>query len=322
VPVAVTTDALLTRIKARAQVPATEGRLSDAEILTLVDDLIVSSVGREAYDADDGRWIKTAADVALTASLATYRLPTRALGGGIDEVILVDSAGNLAQLDYVDRADIWEYGTSTGVPVAYALLGDVLQLLPAPSSSSYSVRVRYVRRPSQLVLVAACGGVNATPSGAAVLVADSPASWASDSFEVDVIEATHHGEALEDEVTGSFNAGPTTFTRTSGTWATTGAYAVLGPDSQRYRAYMCESGESCIVQVPDIAIPYIADLAARDVCVALGDMEGADRSASIAEQRRREMSAVISERSRTRPKIVPRNSPLRVAGMRAARWFR
>jgi hypothetical protein len=321
VPVAVTTDALLTRIKARAQVPATEGRLSDAEILTLVDDLIVSSVGREAYDADDGRWIKTAADVALTASLATYRLPTRALGGGVDEVILVDSAGNPAQLDYVDRADVWEYGTSTGVPVAYALLGDVLQLLPAPSSSSYSLRVRYVRRPSQLVLVAACAGITSLTSSV-LTVSSPPSAWSSATVVVDLVEAVHHGEALEDDVTCTGNSGPTTLTRSSGTFTTTGAYAITATATHHFSVYACQAGQSCIVQVPDIAIPFVADLAARDVCVALGDMEGADRSASLAEQRRREMSAVISERSRTRPKIVPRNSPLRVAGMRAARWFR
>ena len=320
-PVAVTTDALLTRIKARAQVPSTEGRLSDAEILTFVDDLILSSVGREAYDADDGRWIKTAADVTLTASLAVYRLPTRALGGGVDEVILVDSAGNLAQLDYVDRADIWEYGTSTGVPVAYAILGDVLHLLPTPSSASYSLRVRYVRRPSQLVTVASCAAISSL-SSTVLTVVSPPSAWASVSLEIDVVEAVHHGESLEDDVTVTGNGGPTTLTRSTGSFATSGAYAIQGNNNNHYRAYACETGETCVVQVPDIAIPYVADLAARDVCVALGDMEGADRAASLAEQRRKEMSAVISERSRTRPKIVPRNSPLRVSGMRAARWFR
>jgi hypothetical protein len=50
-------------------------------------------------------------------------------------------------------------------------------------------------------------------------------------------------------------------------------------------------------------------------------MPGADRLASLAEQRRKEVVASISERSRQRPKIVPRNSPLRVSGSER-RWFR
>jgi hypothetical protein len=320
VPAAITTDQILARIKVRAQVPSTEGRVSDPEILALVDDLILSSLGREMYEADDGRWIKTAADVAITAGRSTYRIPSRAWAGGLDEAILVASSGALTQLEYVDRSDIWEWGTSTGVPVAYTIVGDVVQLLPTPASSGYSLRLRYLRRPSSLVTVAECARV-ASVASTVLTIASAPAAWDELTLEVDVIEAEHHGEALEDSVTVEANTGPTTLTRSSGTFATSGAYAVLGPSNTIYRTYVCEEGESCVVQVPDVCIPYIADLAARDVCVALGDMPGADRLASLAEQRRKEVVASISERSRQRPKIVPRNSPLRVSGSER-RWFR
>jgi hypothetical protein len=306
VPAAITTDQILARIKVRAQVPSTEGRVSDAEILALVDDLILSSLGREMYEADDGRWVKTAADVAITAGRSTYRLPSRAWAGGLDEAILVASSGALTQLEYVDRSDIWEWGTSTGVPVAYTIVGDVVQLLPTPASSGYSLRLRYLRRPSSLVTVAECARV-ASVASTVLTIASAPAAWD---------ELT-----LEHSVTVEANAGPTTLTRSSGTFATSGAYAILGPSNTIYRTYACEEGESCVVQVPDVAIPYVADLAARDVCVALGDMPGADRLASLAEQRRKEVVASISERSRQRPKIVPRNSPLRVSGGER-RWFR
>lgn len=321
-PAAITTDQLLSRIKARAQIPATDGRLTDAELLAIVDDLILSSLAREIYDADDGRWTKTAADVSITAGTATYRIPTRAMSGGLDEVLVVDSAGNLSQLRYIDRSDAWEFGTSTGTPCYFTIVGDVVQLLPSPSSSTLSLRLRYLRRPSKLVTVAECASIDGV-AATVLTVSGAPSSWASAQFAIDIVEAVHHGDALEDSVHVTANAGPTTLTRSTGTFATSGAYAIQASSITYTGQYACPDGESCIVQVPDVAIPFTVDLAARDVCVALGDMEGSDRHAQLAERRRQELMSLISERSRIRPHIVQRNSPLRLAGRGTARrWGR
>lgn len=320
VPEAITADGLLARVKLRAQIPSTEGRLTDAEILTIADDAIVSSLGRELYEADDGRWIQTAADVSLVASRGAYRIPSRAWAGGVDQAILVDASGNTTELEYVDRSDIASFGATRGVPWAFAILGDVVQLLPTPDSASYSLRLRYVRRPSRLVLVEDCGVVSIV-AGATLTLTSHPSAWSLTPIDVDVIEAVHHGEALEDDV-ATAGVDASDMTRDSGTWTTTGAYAVLGASTNGPRSYVCEAGTSCVVQVPDVAIAYLADIVARDVCVALGDPEGSDRLAALAEQRRREMVAAVSERSRTRPKIVPTNSPLRVGMQRSRRWLR
>lgn len=306
---AITANELLARVKARAQVPSADGRLTDAEILALLDDLIRTSCGREVFAADDGRWVKTASDEALIANRATYRLPDRALAAGVDEVLIVNSAGDAYQLDYVDRSDVWEFGSATGIPCAFALLGDVVHLLPTPVDAAYSLRVRYIRRPSKLALTTACVAITAVSS--TTLTGTIPSTWTSPTT-IDVVESTNNVEALEDDVAVTFTG--STITRSSGTWTTTGAYAVAIAD------YACLAGTSCVVQVPDVAIAYVADLGARDVCAALGDRDGAAASAELAEQRRREMIATMAERSRTRPKIVQRNSPLRVHTQRFSRW--
>lgn len=313
----VTSDQLLARVKARAQVPSTEGRLSDDEIYVLIDDVIRSSVGREIYDADDGRWVKTAPDVAITTGIAGYRIPYRALSSGVDEVLLVDSSGNAEQLDYVDRSDVWEWGTQTGVPCAYSIVGDVITLLPTPTSG-YALRVRYVRRPNALTAVANCAVLATVTSATDVTYSSVPASgWTNGTVHVvDVVERVGNVESLEDDVSVTVVTASTKLVRGSGAWVTTGPYAI------QVGAFACPFGTSCVVQVPDVAIPYVADLAARDVCVALGDQAGADLAARLAEQRRTEMVDAISERSRIRPKVVPRNSPLRVASQRGTRWRR
>lgn len=310
---ACTADQLVTRITVRAQIPSTEGRVSTAELLTLIDDCILANCSREIFDADDGRWVKTASDVSITAAIATYRIPDRALAAGVVECVLVDSAGNLTQLDYFDHADLWEYGTSAGVPQGFTLLGDVIVLRPIPSTSTYSLRVRYVRRPSKLALVASCTLLTAV--GSTTLTGTIGSGWSSPTT-IDVVESTNNVESLEDDIAVTYSG--TTITRSSGTNVTTGAYAIAAGD------YACLAGTSCVVQVPDVAIPYLADLAARDVLSGpLDDAAGAARCHAQAEERRREMMQALAERSRSaRPKVVPRNSPLRVASAGYRRWWR
>lgn len=301
-PAAITADQLLARIKARAQIPSTEGRLTDAEILALADDALLLSLGREVYDADDGRWIRAAPDVSVASGTSEYRIPSRAWSGGLDAVLLVDAQGNEIPLGYVDRSEIWQWesGGVWGAP-RFTILGDKIRLLPTPTDSAYSLRVRYVRRPSRLVEVADCAKamVVATDS----VTATVPSAWAA-SEAVDVVQATHHADALGDDISATISG--TTITLTV-------------PDGMAVGDYVCRAGESCVVQAPGTAIPYLADLVARDVCVALGDNEGADRSAALAESRRRDLEQAIAERSRTRPKVINRNSPLR-AGPQRGRW--
>lgn len=309
---ALTADGLLTRVKARAQVPSTEGRVTDADILAMVDDLLVTELGLAVYDADDGRHIHTAPDVSLVASTAEYRLPARAWAGGVDQVLLVDGNGDTCPLDYVDRHEVprWSGSSWTGTlaePAArFTLIGDVIRLLPTPGSSvsGWSLRVRYVRRPNALVLVAACASISSLSASALTATYPAAAAWTS----IDVIEGTHHGASLEDDVTVSLSGG-STITRSSGSFATSGAYTVSAGD------YACEAGTTCVLQCPDVAVAFVVERTAGELCDVLGDSAGAQTRLALAEQKRRQMEGALAERSATRPRVIPYNSPLRASGM-------
>ena len=160
---AVTADQPLARIKTRAQIPDAEGRLGstaaavDASIFTIVDDLLLTSAFRSIYDADDGRRIHTAANVSVTKSQPNYRIPDRAWGSDLDAVLLVDSSSNEIPVHYVDRSEIWRWDqVGLWSSPRYTIMGNVIRLLPSPGDSTYSLRVRYLRRPSKLVKVATC----------------------------------------------------------------------------------------------------------------------------------------------------------------------
>ena len=303
---ATTVDDFLADVKAAAQVPSAEGRVTSAEILRMADQLLVRAIGRAVYDADDGRWAVTASLVPVTSGVAAYRLPARAWAGGLRAVTLVQTAtGDAVPLDYVDNADIEIYACGSWQRPVYTLEGDSIVLLPTPTDSAYSLRVRYVRRPSRMALVADCALITAVTSS--TITATYPTAW-TDATIADVVRGTYHATPLEDDV--GLEVTPTaTIARDSGTWATTGALAIEAGD------YVCLAGYTCVPQVPEVALGWLTELTARDVCVALGDTEGAGARAQLASAAAKDVEQSIAERSRTRPVVFNRNSPLRSAGM-------
>lgn len=305
---AYTSDELLSRVKARCQIPATEGRLSDSEIYAIADDVMLTSVGRDVYDSDDGRWCVTASDVAITAGTATYRIPSRAYGGNVDQVSFVDASGNEWSSGYVDREEIpsWTSGGTASEFYRFTLEGDHIRVLPTPSQSVGYIRVRYQRDPSRLVAVSACGLVT-TKNATTITISAAPAGFGS-TLTVDVVEGTPSGDTLMLDA--------------SATRTTTVITISAGVNSEVAAGdYVCLAGETCIPPLPRVAFPWLVAKCSHETLIALGDMEGARALEGTVLLRRQEVRDVLAERSRTRPKVINRNSPMRTAGMpRRARW--
>lgn len=322
-----TSDDLLSRVKARAQMPAADDRLSDAEILAMADDAIRSTVGRIIWNADDGRWVETYADVTISASVSDYRLPDRAIGEAVYDVLYVDADGDEHTLPYVDSADAWRWRSDAapgadGGQYRFTIEGDTLRLLPTPSVTAGSLRIKYRRRPSRLVLLASCGALTAQPddgdTAASVSAIPSVATGISEGgpADFDLVRAAPGGAPLEDDIRCTWSG--TTVTRSSGGWPTTGPNALLYSLPSGYADYLCPVGKTCVVPVPAEAVPFLTALVALEVLTVLGDMAAVQSAAQIVAGRRRELVALVDDRSREDEAIIPRSSHLRAG----RRWTR
>jgi len=302
---AYTTDDLLSRVKARAQMPAADGRLTDADVFAILDDSIRSSVARIVYNADDGRTVKSQADQPITSGVARYRIPDRAVAAGVYGVVLVDSAGNEVSSSYKDTADIWRYqggyGDGVGWKYDHTIEGDEIVLLPTPSQTDGSLRIKYRRRPSRLVPVSSCAVVSVALANAITTAAAVPSSWGADEI-LDLIESTPNADTLGDDVAGS-GIGGASITVVAGV-----------PAELAAGDFVCLAGETCVPQVPQAAIPFLTVLGAYEVCVTLGDREGAAGLERLVSTRKREAMALIAERSRERQVVINRSSHLRQGG--------
>ena len=309
---AYTSDDLLTKIKARCQLPASEGRLSDAELFSIADDVMLASVGRDIYDADDGRWLASSYDLSIVAGTAQYRLPDRAFGSDIDTIHIVDANGNEEPSNYVDRADLalWSGASAfNGGVYRHTVEGDQIRILPTPTQSVGTIRVRYLRDPSRLVAVSACGLVTSTAATTIVIATAPSAFGTTPAYRIDVVEGTPSGDTLMQDA--STTRSGTTMTVSAGV-----STSVAAGD------YVCLAGETCVPPLPRAAFPWLVLKASHEVLVALGDRQGAELLAPTVVARRQEVRDILSERSRQRPKVINRYSPLRGVSMQRRGWSR
>lgn len=130
-------------------------REANNKLTTVFEDAVVKARG--------GYWLH---DFTFTATVGRnrYRIPPRAVVGGLESVAITSTtnAGVFMELDQVPVNDIQDYEGQTGrqgQPVVYVVSGDMVELVPTPSTA-IQVRFQYYIRPS--ALVAAQNGRNST----------------------------------------------------------------------------------------------------------------------------------------------------------------
>lgn len=172
--------------------------------------------------------------VPIVTGQATYRIPPRVVGGGLRMVSLVTSASVPAlPITRVEPPNAFLYGVS-GVPGAYMLRGNLLQLLPAPSSGG-TLQLTYLQRMSEVVLVASCAVVQSIAGLAVTLAGTLPATFLSTAL-FDFVRATPAFETIGLDATATFVGNVATFSAV--------------PTGLAVGDYVCLAGECPTPQVP------------------------------------------------------------------------
>jgi hypothetical protein len=148
------TDELLTEMRMRGFIPDAHDDYTDARILkeynavlpTLFSQMIVDS--RAGYYLDDV--IGT-----TTAAIRRYRIPGRAIMGGLEKVEVATTGNVFNPLTEITPYDAGQLEGSylaptQGFPGRYMITGDQVHFYPCPDQA-YSYRFRYYRRPNRLV---------------------------------------------------------------------------------------------------------------------------------------------------------------------------
>ena len=229
-------------------------------------------------------------DVAIVLGTDAYRLPARAYGSKLRSVTFIDSNGNGYPVDEwtLDRRDKLLQGNpflgSGGY--AFCLEGDNLLLLPVPQTAG-TLRMRYYRRPSKLVLVTASGVGQITSISLVTGVILTTATGITTSTPIDFVQQNPNFDVLGADVS------PTA--ASSGVSVTVALASI--PAELAVGDWIAFAGESPVPQVPADLHDALADAIGIQVARSLGNI----KAVGIAE------AFVTDALNRLDPAFVPRS---------------
>jgi hypothetical protein len=249
-----TTTGLLASIRRRASIPTAASTGSqDADLLAYAnEELRLGLVSRIIELREE--YYKRDSDQTLTSATA-YLMPTRALGGKLRSVALLDAAGAyLANLYEIRDERLPDFGATTTL-AGYRYQGAYLVLQPTSTTatSATTLRMTYFEQPNELVT-----GLDSTSGAPRTITAVNTAlktvtmtntTGYTTSTACDFVRASSHFESLAIDQTPTVVAG------------TTLTFAAL-PTGLLVGDYVCLARQSPVPQVPLEFQPILAQRAA------------------------------------------------------------
>lgn len=325
-----TTANLIADVRARVAAPASasDGLVSDAELLELANEELRGEVANLIIAMRSQYWVRTY-DVAITSGVASYRIPDRALGQTLHDVTIVEGpiASPTREYNavfvptserYVWTGAQWAPGRS---PFAFALEGGNLVLIPVPNGQgSYTLRMRYYARPSTLVETSAAAAIVAANSTTQVeLATEPPTALQVSGALVDIVRGDGmFGATFEDRVVSAFVSPDMDIDASTPIVLADVATAVTGGRTD----WLCEAGTTVYPPLPDAVYPYLVAITARAYAEAVGDQRAISVAAQLAERKREAAMGQMTPRvDGEAQRVIPRFTALR-AGRGRNGWAR
>jgi len=242
------TTAFVRSVRRHTHIAATHPSFTDADILVdgteeLHSYLLPLGMGerQELWAGPVGRLSFT-----VTEGKATYAIPSRAVGGKLRAVRLLDRQGTPSYLSWYGREEVAQWVESPGMPFALVVEGSTFRLFPVPRGmAGYTLEVDVYLRPAELVPVAqtavieTVGSVAGNTTVTITTTADSMALSTAPTVDVVSSGAPFDFQAVDAAVVDAEDLG-------GGQWTLT----LSGALDVSVGAYLCLPGQAPVVQAP------------------------------------------------------------------------
>lgn len=266
-------DELLVSVKRATALPASQIRLTDADLLSLADEEIQTKMLPMLTELRN-EYLVQSVTYALTAGVTEFAIPYRAIGRTLRDVTIERQGSQPDTLPYVQPEDARQGGT-----LGFFLRGDKLVLTTAQTSAT--LRLYYEVRPSRLVTVAECTRVASFSTSDAVVTA-VPATLTTGVL-IDCIEARSGHTLLGIDLSLSNVAGTT--------------LSLAVPTSLSVGDYIAPAEQSPVIMLPQEMHQVLAQAVAVRVLEAIGDFE------ALASHQARLMEKMTAVRSLLTPRV-------------------
>ncbi len=284
-----TTTGLLANAARRSTMPQSQSLFQPADFIAFLTDEMHSFVVPLIKSKNDEYFVVNV-DYPLVNNTSEYRIPTRAQGGSLRDMVLVNSAGIELELpkinpDSVKFATVTQYGIY--------LRDDKVVFYPAITTapSGVSIRFKYERMPNDLVLVSDSGYITAINTGTLqVTLSAVPSDWTT-ATTVDVIRQQPLFTSIQDDQV---------ITGIGGNVLTLDAI----PTGMAVGQWVAESRTSPIPQLAYEAHKLIAQRGAIKLCEALEATTAMKSAEANYEKMASAFLGTITPRVQTGPKKI------------------
>lgn len=299
-----TTDDLLTSIKTRGLVPSSQTTFSDANLISLLNEEMYLSLVPDIRSMGEDYFL-TKTTITLSNSNAKYRVPERAIGNTLADVIYIDSSNARRSLPRVSKQDLNVQSATAGYPYGYLMEGDYIKIMPASGAQGGSLEVWYYQRPNKLVLLQECAVMSSVvdSSGTTTATLDTDiTSYVTTSC--DIVNGQSPMILLCKDVTVSSITTTSVSLPSSSLYNDDASTLIVGTGD-----YLCAPGTSPVPMIPQEFHPILAQMVVARVCEAIGDLEKlAAVNAKLVEMRRAIMTLIGNRVDASPKKIVNRYS--------------
>lgn len=295
------TDQLLDDVRTGAMVPASsELTFTDADLLRLADREMQAGIVPLVMGCHEEFFV-THEDFQINAGAQrnVIRIPSRAIGGKVRDVALVDAGDIVRRIPHLSLDDLED------VAGGFYVEGNSVVLYSTSGSwQTSTARLFYCRRPSRLVPSSAVGVISAfDPATRVVSVGTLPATFTS-STPLDLVMAKPGYECLGVD--------------RSATVTTSLTFAEDLPADLAVGDYVTLAGESPVPQIPTELHPALAQRVIVKVLEAVGDQAGMERAqAKLSEIEAAALKLIVPRVDGATKKIRNMGSPFR----RRRRWY-
>lgn len=311
---------LLLNVSARVGRPAADGLLSDAELLDRIDEEMRSELTALLVSLRS-EYLLRSTTIATVVGTASYRIPDRAAGMTVREVLITDGTyeWNATQVAVEDAYAYTGTRLSAGpAPYSFTLRDGYITLLPTPTATTYSIVIKYVGRLSRLIETTAGAAISSAVSTTKLSLVTSPtppSTVTTVGALIDVIRGDGCFEPMySDEAVSAWSTPELTIAP-----AITVAEISTSTTQNARVDYVCPAGQTVYPQVPESLWPCLVSLGCRVYCEAIGDRAGMSAANAVYEKHLANAHSIMQPRvAGEMVKPVGRSSPLR--GAYPGRW--
>ncbi len=251
-----TTTALLAAIKRKLQIPTSDTKLTDTELLAIADEEMRSYVIPKLLTVREDYFVEQALLTGTTDNRVLLPPPLQA--ETILSVSCVLSSGITYPVSRIHIQGSDQYATlQNSTPTAYSLQGDYLVMLPQPNTTGWSLLVRFERMPGRLVAVSTTNQAIPAVLGTSTFTLDptTTATFVTTDYVTAFRNAPPFNSAFGYAPVTSSNS--TTLVLGTPLWGTLASTLNKAASTQTAYDYITRWNESPVVPLPDAWHPVM-----------------------------------------------------------------